>query len=243
MARLLSRSGGAGGERFSADCRFAGRLGFRFLPSRPLSPNSPCRGIERPPRPGVARCSETEVSLRGAGVPLRRVAGRSNGGGGGGNMLSISRLRRNEGFLAVFGGTPMPLGIPPPARCRYGVSTVLLRYCYGIAPMLMPSTWEQYRGDTVEIPCLHRACWLGGMLGVARGSSILRKALATAPLAGNRPGLFIFTTVSLAQPAGAGQQRVFIGGGARKGRIHAPKLEKPAGKRSKKALTPEFTMG
>jgi hypothetical protein len=33
----------------------------------------------------------------------------------------------------------------------------------------------------------------------------------------------------LAQQAGAGQQRVFIGGGARKGRIHAPKLEKPAG--------------
>ena len=57
----------------------------------------------------------------------------------------------------------------------------------------------------------------------------LRKALTTAPLAGNRPGLFIFTTVSLAQQAGAGQQRVLIGGGARKGRIHAPKLEKSAG--------------
>ena len=81
------------------------------------------------------------------------------------------------------------------------------------------------------------------MLGAARGFSILRKALATAPLAGNRPGLFIFTTVSLAQQAGAGQQRVFIGGGARKGRIHAPKLEKPAGKRPKKALTPEPTTG
>jgi hypothetical protein len=128
-------------------------------------------------------------------------------------------------------------------RYCYGIATVLLRYCYGIAPMLMPSTWEQHRGDTGEIPCIHRACWLGGMLGAARGFSILRKALATAPLAGNRPGLFIFTTVSLAQQAGAGQQCVFIGSGARKGRIHAPKLEKPAGKRSKKALSPEFTTG
>jgi hypothetical protein len=109
--------------------------------------------------------------------------------------------------------------------------------------MLMPSTWEKHRGDTGEIPRLHRVGWLGGMLGAARGFSILRKALATAPLAGHRPGLFIFTTVSLAQQAGAGQQRVFIGGGARKGRIHAPKLEKPAGKGPKKALTPESTTG
>ena len=67
------------------------------------------------------------------------------------------------------------------------------------------------------------------MLEAARGVSILSKALATAPLAGNRPGLFIFITVSLAQQAGAGQQCVFIGGGARKGRIYAPKLKKPAG--------------
>jgi hypothetical protein len=72
---------------------------------------------------------------------------------------------------------------------------------------------------------------------------MLRKALATAPLAGNQLGPFIFTTVSLAQQAGAGQQREGIGGGARKGRIHAPKLEKPAGKRPKKALTPESTRG
>jgi hypothetical protein len=120
---------------------------------------------------------------------------------------------------------------------------VLLRYLPGVAPMLMASTWEQHRGDTGEIPGRYRAGWLGGMLGAARGFSILQKALATAPLAGNRPGLFIFTTVSLAQQAGAGQPRVFIGGGARKGRIHAPKLEKPAGKRSKKALTPESTKG
>jgi hypothetical protein len=76
------------------------------------------------------------------------------------------------------------------------------------------------------------------MLGAARGFSILRKALATAPLAGNRPGLFIFTTVSLAQQAGAGQQRVFIGGGARKGRIHAPKLEKSAGEAFKESANP-----
>ena len=121
--------------------------------------------------------------------------------------------------------TPGPVSL----GCLHGIATVLLRCIPGVSPMLMPSTWEQHRGDTVEIPWIHRACWLGGMLGAARGFSILRKALATAPLAGNRPGLFIFTTVSLAQQAGAGQQRVFIGGGARKGRIHAPKLEKPAG--------------
>jgi hypothetical protein len=102
----------------------------------------------------------------------------------------------------------------------------------------MASTWEKHRGDTGEIPGIHRAGWLGGMLGAARGFSILRKALATAPLAGNRPGLFIFTTVSLAQQAGAGQQRVFIGGGARKGRIHAPKLEKSAGEAFKESANP-----
>ena len=127
--------------------------------------------------------------------------------------------------------------------CLHSIATAVLRQCYGSAPMLMPSTWEQHRGDTGEIPCVHRACWLGGMLGAARGFSILRKALATAPLAGNRPGLLIFTTVSLAQQAGAGQQRVLIGGGARKGRIQAPKLEKSAGWCSKKALTPESAMG
>jgi hypothetical protein len=42
----------------------------------------------------------------------------------------------------------------------------------------------------------------------------------------------------LAQQAGAGQQRVFIGGGARKGRIHAPKLEKPAGEAFKESANP-----
>ena len=141
--------------------------------------------------------------------------------------------------LQALDTTPGPVSL----GCLHRIAMVLLRYLPGVAPMLMASTWEQHRGDTVEIPCIHRACWLGGMLGAARGFSILRKALATAPLAGNRPGLFIFTTVSLAQQAGAGQQRVFIGGGARKGRIHAPKLEKPAEKRSKKALTPEFTTG
>jgi hypothetical protein len=104
-------------------CGLLGRLGFRFLPPRPLSPNSPCRGIDRPPRPGVARSSGAEVSLRGAGVPLRRVAGRSNGGGAGSNMLSISRLRRNGGFLAVFGPPPMPLGIP--LRMKTGILGVM----------------------------------------------------------------------------------------------------------------------
>ena len=118
---------------------------------------------------------------------------------------------------------------PVSLGCLHGIAMVLLRYLPGVSPMLMPSTWEQHQGDTGAIPWRYRACWLGGMLGAARGFSILRKALATAPLAGNRPGLFIFTTVSLAQQAGAGQQRVFIRGGARKGRIFAPKLEKPAG--------------
>src|SRR5664279_3027651 len=126
-----------------------------------------------------------------------------------------------------------------PARCRYGVSTVLLRYLPGVAPMLMPSTWEQYRGDTGEIPCLLAWGYAGGGPGILNSE----KGTRHRPLAGNRPGLFIFTTVSLAQQAGAGQQRVFIEGGARKGRIHAPKLEKPAGKRSKKVLTPESTTG
>ena len=79
--------------------------------------------------------------------------------------------------------TPGPVSL----GCLYGIARVLLGYCSGIAPMLMPSTWEQHRGDTGEIPCIHRPCWLGGMLGAARGFSILRKALATAPLAGNRP--------------------------------------------------------
>ena len=102
-----------------------------------------------------------------------------------------------------------------PAYC-YGIATVLLRCCYGVSPMLMPSTWEIHRGDTVEIPCLHRAGWLGGRLGAARGFSILRKALATAPLAGNRPGFLILTTVSLAQQAGAGQPRVDRGRGSKR---------------------------
>ena len=73
-------------------------------------------------------------------------------------------------------------------------------------------------------------CWGGpGILNSEKGTR-------HRPLASNRPGLFIFTTVSLAQQAGAGQQRVFIGGGARKGRIHAPKPEKPAG--SKRSANP-----
>src|SRR5664279_4026213 len=104
--------------------------------------------------------------------------------------------------------TPGPVSL----GCLHGISTVLLRHCYGVAPMLMPSTWEQHRGDTGEIPGRYHACWLGGMLGVARGFSILSKALATAPFASNRPALFIFTTVSLPQQAGAGPQRVFIEG-------------------------------
>ena len=156
-------------------------------------------------------------SCSGAGAPRAECSGSGKSPAG----WSSKRVRMGVGPW-------MPSRLDT-TRCRYGVSTVLLRYCYGVAPMLMPSTWEQHRGDTGEIPYIHRACWLGDMLGAARGFSILRKALTTGPLAGNRLGLFISTTVSLAQQAGAGQQRVFIGGGARKGRIHAPKLEKPAG--------------
>ena len=76
----------------------------------------------------------------------------------------------------------------------------------------------------------YRACWLGGMLGAAWGFSILRKALATAPLAGNRPGLFIFATVSLAQQAGAGQQRASLSGaGLEKVVVMPPSLKSPRG--------------
>src|ERR1035437_5020643 len=138
------------------------------------------------------------------------------------------------GALQALDTTPGPVSL----GCLHRIATVLLRYLPGGAPLLMPSTRGQNRGDTGEIPCLHRVCWLGGMLGAARGFSILRKALATAPLAGNRPGLFIFTMVSLAQQAGAGQ--VYRGRGSKRS-YSRPKLEKPAGKRSKKALTPEST--
>jgi hypothetical protein len=150
--------------------------------------------------------------------------------------LAPHGLRVLEAARAPQGGVPSASGWGGPLDAlqirhppRPGVARVSPRYCYGSAPMLMASAWEQHQGDTVAIPWRYRACWLGGMLGAARGFSILRKALATAPLAGNRPGLFIFTTVSLAQQAGAGQQRVLIGGGARKGRIHAPSLKSPLG--------------
>ena len=142
---------------------------------------------------------------------------------------------------------------PPPAYPQaslHGISPVSPRYLPGISPVSprccshvdainMGATPGRYRGDTGHTPC--RLAW-GYAVG---GPGILNSEKGTRhrPLAGNRPGLFIFTTVSLAQQAGAGQQRVFVGGGARKGRIHAPKLEKPAGKGPKKALTPEFTTG
>src|ERR1035437_7020376 len=67
--------------------------------------------------------------------------------------------------LQALDTTPGPVSL----GCLHGIATVLLRYFPGVAPMLMPSTWEQHRGDTGEIPCLHRAGWLGGMLGAARG--------------------------------------------------------------------------
>jgi len=79
--------------------------------------------------------------------------------------------------LQALDTTPGPVSL----GCLHRIATVLLRYLPGVAPMLMASTWEQHRGDTGEIPGLHRAGWLGGMLGAARGFSILRKALATAP--------------------------------------------------------------
>jgi hypothetical protein len=137
--------------------------------------------------------------------------------------------------LQALDPTPGPVSL----GCLHSIAAVSPRYLPGVSPMLMASTWEKHRGDTGEIPC--RLAW-GGAGG---GPGILNSEKGTRhrPLAGNRPGLFIFTTVSLAQPAGAGQQRVFIGSVARKGRIHAPKLEKPAEKRPKKALTPEFTTG
>ena len=78
----------------------------------------------------------------------------------------------------------------------------------------------------MHTPCLLAWGYAGGGPGILDSE---KGARHRPPLARNRPGLFIFTTVSLAQQAGAGQEREFIGGGARKGRIHAPKLEKPAG--------------
>src|ERR1039457_907768 len=104
---------------------------------------------------------------------------------------------------------PSRLGITPgpvSLRCLHGIATVLLGCCSHVDAINMGATPVRYRGDTVRTPCL--LAW-GSMLGAARGFTILRKALATAPLAGDRPGHFIFTTVSLAQQAGAGQQPVF----------------------------------
>ena len=146
-----------------------------------------------------------------------------------------------------------PPGCPPGARHHprpgvamvsprycYGIATVLLRYCSHVDAINMGATPVRYRGDTVPTPRLLAWGYAGGGPGILNSEKGTRHR---PPLAGNRPGRFIFTMVSLAQPTGAGQQRVFIGGGARKGRIHAPKLEKSAGKRSKKALTPEPTTG
>src|SRR5664280_450915 len=91
------------------------------------------------------------------------------------------------------------------------------QYCYGISPVSprcyshvdainMGVTPGRYRGDTGPTP--RRLAW--GYAG--GGPRILNSEKSTRhrPLAGNRPGRFIFTTVSLAQQAGAGQQRVFI---------------------------------
>src|ERR1035437_10239053 len=79
--------------------------------------------------------------------------------------------------LQALDTTPGPVSL----GCLHRIAAVLLRYLPGVAPLLMPSTWEQHRGDTGGIPCPHPAGWLGGMLGAARGFSILRKALAIAP--------------------------------------------------------------
>src|ERR1035437_9149762 len=79
--------------------------------------------------------------------------------------------------LQALDTTPGPVS----PGCLHGIAPVWLRYLPGVAPMLMPSTWEKHRGDTGEAPGRYRAGWLGGMLGAARGFSILRKALATAP--------------------------------------------------------------
>ena len=86
--------------------------------------------------------------------------------------------------------TPGPVSL----GCLHGIAPVLLGCCSHVDAINMGAIPVRYRIDTGEIPGVHRACWLGGMLGAAQEFSILRKALATAPLAGNRPGLFIFTT-------------------------------------------------
>ena len=132
--------------------------------------------------------------------------------------LAPHGLRVLEAARAPPGGVPSASGWVGPLDAlqarhhpRPGVARVSPRYCYGIATVSprccshvdginMGATPGRYRGDTVEIPCL--LAW-GSLPGAAPGFSMLRKVLATAPLAGNRPGLFIFTTVSLAQQAGA----------------------------------------
>ena len=114
-------------------------------------------------------------SCSGASTPWAEGSGSGKSPAG----WSSKRVRRGRPPGCPPGSTPPPGRVS--LRCLPGIAAVLLRYCCGIAPMLMPSTWEQHRGYTGEIPRIHRGCWLGAMLGAARGFSILRKALATAP--------------------------------------------------------------
>jgi hypothetical protein len=59
-------------------------------------------------------------------------------------------------FLRIENPRAAP-SIPPSqqARCMHGISPVSLRYLPGVAPMLMASTWEHYRSNTVAIPWRH----------------------------------------------------------------------------------------
>ena len=162
-------------------------------------------------------------SCSGASAPW------AEGSGSGQSPAGWSSQARQDGSApwmpSRLDTTPGPVSL----GCLHGIAKVLLRYLPGVSPMLMPSTWEQHASNTVAIPCIHRACWLGGMLGAARGCPILRKALATAPLAGNRPGLFIFTTSAWRSRRGPASNACLSGAGLAKVVFMPPSLKSRRG--------------
>src|ERR1035437_7218790 len=67
--------------------------------------------------------------------------------------------------LQALDTTPGPVSL----GCLHRIATVLLRYLPGVSSLLMPSTWEQHRGDTGEIPGRYRAYTVPAGLGVCWG--------------------------------------------------------------------------
>jgi len=120
------------------------------------------------------------------------------------------------------------------ARYCYGIATVLLRQCYGSATVVLPCWCHQHGSNTGEIPERYRGDTVPAGLGVCWGRPVDSQFWErhSPPPPSQVIGLassFSPRSAWRSRRAGAGQQPVFIGGGARKGRIHAPKLEKPAG--------------